>query len=108
MKIVVIGGTRISGKKSIPLLRQRGHEAVAASPSSGVNALTGEGLAEVLAGARRPATSARLWTPAASPPTDPAPASARRGSRSGSAAPAQGDVFRPSSPLSKTSSVRGT
>jgi len=52
MKIVVIGGTGISGKKLIPLLRQRGREAVAASPSSGVNALTGEGLAEVLAGAQ--------------------------------------------------------
>ena len=52
MKIVVIGGTGISGKKLIPLLRERGHEAVAASPSSGVNTLTGEGLAEVLAGAQ--------------------------------------------------------
>src|SRR5262249_47407665 len=51
MKIVVIGGTGISGKKLVPLLRERGHEAVAASRSSGVNALTGEGLAEVLAGA---------------------------------------------------------
>src|SRR5262245_18771238 len=51
MKIVVIGGTGISGKKLVPLLRQRGHEALAASPSSGVNALTGQGLAEVLAGA---------------------------------------------------------
>ncbi len=51
MKIVVIGGTGICGKKLVPLLRQRGHEAVAASPSSGVNTLTGEGLAEVLAGA---------------------------------------------------------
>src|SRR5262245_10939856 len=52
MKIVVIGGTGISGKKLIPLLRDRGHEAVAASPSSGVNAFTGEGLVEVLAGAQ--------------------------------------------------------
>src|SRR5262249_20960684 len=52
MKIVVIGGTGISGKKLIPLLRQRGHEVVAASRSSGVNALTGEGLAEALAGAQ--------------------------------------------------------
>src|SRR5262245_52163528 len=50
MKIVVIGGTGLIGKKLIPLLRQRGHEAVAASPSSGVNTLTGVGLAEVLAG----------------------------------------------------------
>lgn len=51
MKIVVIGGTGLIGKKLIPLLRERGHETVAASPSSGVNTLTGAGLAEVLAGA---------------------------------------------------------
>src|SRR5215471_3124085 len=52
MKDVVIGGTGISGKKLIPLLHYRGHAAVAASPASGVNTLTGEGLAEVLAGAQ--------------------------------------------------------
>ena len=51
MKIVVIGGSGLIGKKLIPLLRERGHEAVSASPSSGVNTLTGEGLAEALAGA---------------------------------------------------------
>jgi uncharacterized protein YbjT (DUF2867 family) len=51
MKIVVIGGTGRIGKKLIPLLRGRGHEAVSASPSSGVNTLTGEGLAGALAGA---------------------------------------------------------
>src|SRR4051812_6162084 len=51
MKIVVIGGSGLIGKKLIPLLRQRSHEAVAASPSSGVNAVTGEGLAGALAGA---------------------------------------------------------
>ena len=51
MKIVVIGGSGLIGKKLIPLLRGRGHEAVSASPSSGVNTLTGEGLAEALAGA---------------------------------------------------------
>jgi uncharacterized protein YbjT (DUF2867 family) len=51
MKIVVIGGSGLIGKKLIPLLRGAGHEAVSASPSSGVNTLTGEGLAEVLAGA---------------------------------------------------------
>jgi nucleoside-diphosphate-sugar epimerase len=45
MKIVVIGGSGLIGKKLIPLLRGRGHEAVSASPSSGVNTLTGEGLA---------------------------------------------------------------
>lgn len=51
MKIVVIGGSGLIGKKLIPLLRGAGHEAVSASPSSGVNTLTGEGLAEALAGA---------------------------------------------------------
>lgn len=51
MKIVVIGGSGLIGKKLIPLLRGRGHDAVSASPSTGVNTLTGEGLAEALAGA---------------------------------------------------------
>src|SRR5918911_133360 len=51
MKIIVIGGSGLIGKKLVPILRQRGHEAVSASPSSGVNTLTGEGLAAALAGA---------------------------------------------------------
>lgn len=51
MKIVVIGGTGLIGSKLVNLLRQRGHEAVAASPASGVNTVTGEGLAAALAGA---------------------------------------------------------
>lgn len=51
MKIVVIGGSGLIGKKLISLLRGRGHEAVSASPSSGVNTLTGEGLASAVAGA---------------------------------------------------------
>jgi uncharacterized protein YbjT (DUF2867 family) len=51
MKIVVIGGTGLIGKKLVAILRERGHEVVAASPSSGVNALTGEGLSEALKGA---------------------------------------------------------
>jgi uncharacterized protein YbjT (DUF2867 family) len=51
MKIVVIGGSGLIGKKVVNDLRQRGHEVVAASPSSGVNALTGEGLARAFAGA---------------------------------------------------------
>ncbi|WP_263410594.1 SDR family oxidoreductase [Terriglobus tenax] len=51
MKIVVIGGTGLIGKKLVKLLEQAGHTAVAASPSSGVNAYTGEGLADVLRGA---------------------------------------------------------
>ncbi len=52
MKIVVIGGSGLIGKKLVPILRKFGHEAIPASPSSGVNALTGEGLAEALAGAQ--------------------------------------------------------
>src|ERR1041385_2160978 len=52
MKIVVIGGTGLIGKKVVMNLRQHGHEVVAASPSSGVNTITGEGLAEALAGAQ--------------------------------------------------------
>ena len=52
MKIVVIGGSGLIGSKLITKLGQHGHQAVAASPSSGVNTLTGEGLAGVL-GVRR-------------------------------------------------------
>ena len=51
MKIVVIGGSGLIGSKLVGKLRQIGHEVVAASPKSGVNTLTGEGLAEALAGA---------------------------------------------------------
>ena len=50
MKIVVIGGTGLIGSKTVAILRQGGHEVVAASPKSGVNAATGEGLKEVMAG----------------------------------------------------------
>ena len=52
MKIVVIGGTGLIGSKVVEKLRAHGHEAVPASPNSGVNTLTGEGLAEVLQGAQ--------------------------------------------------------
>ena len=52
MKIVVIGGTGLIGSKLDTLLQRRGNEVIAASPASGVNTLTGEGLAEVLAGAQ--------------------------------------------------------
>ena len=52
MKIVVIGGTGLIGKKLVSILRQQGHEVVAASPSTGVNTVTGEGLAQALAGAQ--------------------------------------------------------
>ncbi|WP_238015683.1 SDR family oxidoreductase [Dactylosporangium sp. AC04546] len=51
MKIVVIGGTGLIGSKLVELLRAAGHEAVPASPGTGVNTITGEGLADVLAGA---------------------------------------------------------
>jgi uncharacterized protein YbjT (DUF2867 family) len=51
MKIVVIGGSGLIGSKLVNKLREHGHEAVAASPNSGVNTLTGEGLVEVLKGA---------------------------------------------------------
>ena len=51
MKIVVIGGSGLIGSKLVTKLREHGHEAVAASPSSGVNTLTGEGVVEVLKGA---------------------------------------------------------
>ncbi|BAK77327.1 NmrA family protein [Pseudogulbenkiania sp. NH8B] len=52
MKIVVIGGTGLIGSKTVPILRQAGHEVVAASPKSGVNTITGEGLQEVMSGAQ--------------------------------------------------------
>ena len=52
MKIVVIGGSGLIGSKLVNKLRQLGHEVVAASPSSGVNSITGEGLSEALAGAQ--------------------------------------------------------
>jgi uncharacterized protein YbjT (DUF2867 family) len=50
MKVVIIGGSGLIGSKLVTRLREQGHEAVPASPDSGVNTLTGEGLAEVLAG----------------------------------------------------------
>src|SRR5258708_17689324 len=52
MKIVIIGGTGLIGSKTVPVLRQRDHEVIAASPKSGVNAITGEGLKEAMAGAQ--------------------------------------------------------
>ncbi|MGW0632829.1 SDR family oxidoreductase [Streptomyces sp. NPDC002758] len=51
MKVVVIGGTGLIGSKLVGKLAEHGHEAVAAAPNTGVNTLTGEGLAEVLEGA---------------------------------------------------------
>src|SRR5262245_53428027 len=52
MKIVVIGGSGLIGKKLVTNLRRHAHEVVAASPSSGVNTITGEGLERAIAGAR--------------------------------------------------------
>src|SRR3954447_18708934 len=52
MKIVVIGGTGLIGSKTVALLRQGGHEVLAASPNTGVNTITGEGLKEAAAGAQ--------------------------------------------------------
>ena len=51
MKIVVIGGSGLIGAKLVNKLRERGHEVVAASPAAGINTITGEGLADALAGA---------------------------------------------------------
>jgi uncharacterized protein YbjT (DUF2867 family) len=51
MKLVIIGGTGLIGSKLVTKLRERGHDAVPASPDTGVNTLTGEGLAEALRGA---------------------------------------------------------
>ena len=52
MKIVVIGGTGLIGSKTVAILRQGGHEVVAASPNTGVNTITGEGVKEAVAGAQ--------------------------------------------------------
>ncbi len=52
MKIVVIGGTGLIGSKTVAILRQGDHEVVAASPRNGINAITGEGLKEAMAGAQ--------------------------------------------------------
>ncbi|HEY9227058.1 MAG TPA: 3-beta hydroxysteroid dehydrogenase, partial [Gemmatimonadaceae bacterium] len=51
MKIVVIGGTGLIGSKVTAKLRAEGHDAVPASPNTGVDTLTGQGLAEAMAGA---------------------------------------------------------
>src|SRR5437667_9315695 len=52
MKIIVIGGTGLIGTKVVKNLRDKGHEVVPASPSKGINSVTGEGLAEALVGAQ--------------------------------------------------------
>jgi uncharacterized protein YbjT (DUF2867 family) len=50
MKIVIIGGSGRIGSRLVQKLRDKGHEVIAASPSTGVNTITGEGLAEALKG----------------------------------------------------------
>jgi uncharacterized protein YbjT (DUF2867 family) len=67
MKIVVIGGTGLIGKKVVQILRQQDHEVVSASPSSGVNTLSGEGLAEAVTSAQVVAdvSNAPSWEDAA-------------------------------------------
>jgi uncharacterized protein YbjT (DUF2867 family) len=52
MKIVIVGGTGLIGSKTVAILRQGGHEVVAASPKSGINSITGEGLKEAMTGAQ--------------------------------------------------------
>jgi len=52
MKIVVIGGTGLIGSKTVAILRQGGHEVIAASPQSGINTISGEGVKEAVAGAQ--------------------------------------------------------
>src|SRR5262249_15592430 len=52
MKIVVIGGTGLLGSETVERLRKKGHDVLAASPNSGVNTITGGGLAEALKGSR--------------------------------------------------------
>lgn len=51
MKIVIIGGTGLIGSKTVERLRRKGHEVIAASPNTGINTITGEGLADALTGA---------------------------------------------------------
>ena len=67
MKIVVIGGTGLIGSRLCKTLTERGHQALAASPKSGVNTITGEGLAQALAGAQAvvDVTNAPSWEDAA-------------------------------------------
>jgi uncharacterized protein YbjT (DUF2867 family) len=52
MKVVVIGGTGLIGSKTVERLRKKGHDVLAASPNTGVNTITGEGVADAVAGAR--------------------------------------------------------
>lgn len=76
MKVVVIGGTGLIGSKLVAKLNEHGHEAVPAAPNTGVNTLTGEGLAEVLTGASvvvdvsnsPPSRTTPSWSSSAPPP----------------------------------------
>src|SRR5438045_9629197 len=64
MKIVVLGGTGLIGSKVVNLLRARGHEVIAASPSLGINSINGEGFTEAVTSAPVvvDVTSAPSWT----------------------------------------------
>ena len=70
MKIVVIGGTGLIGSKVVSKLTQLGHEALAAAPNTGVNTITGEGLAEALTGkdAKLGSTKFDWWLENVAPP----------------------------------------
>jgi len=52
MKIVIVGGTGLISSKTVVILRQGGHEMIAASPNNGINSITGEGLREAIAAAQ--------------------------------------------------------
>ena len=93
MKIVVIGGTSLIGSKVVEKLRQKGHEAIAAAPNTGVNTITGQGLKEAMGGAQvvmtsliRPRLKTRRRWHSSRPPA--ATFSRRRGSRDHDEAPA--------------------
>ena len=64
MKIVVIGGTGLIGSKTVERLRRAGHDVVAAAPQTGINSVTGEGLAEAVRGG-----ASQTWARVARGPT---------------------------------------
>ncbi len=112
MKVVVIGGTGLIGSKVVTKLNEHRHEAIAASPASGVNTLTGEGLDEVLTGAQvvvdvsnSPCGSrppyANPWRPMTLQRLSPAP-------RSASPSAASSSLPAPTGTRSTTSSAHGS
>jgi hypothetical protein len=86
MKIVVVGGTGLIGSKVIEKLKQKGHEAIAAAPNTGVNTITGEGLKEAMAGgavgriAPRPRRLRRMAPPLTGSSLIPHPPTGGKGS----------------------------